>query len=183
MKTKICSKCELEKQLEYFSKSKRGLLGLRSNCKDCDKIRCRKWKKDNPNNIKATNDKRNNERRSNPSKAMLDRAKRRSVKQGINFDLEESDLQIPLICPVLNKEMLVSDSKVPNRYSPSLDKIKPELGYVKGNIQVISYKANTMKSDASGEELQAFAIWVLSTLELSQETINKLKELNDLYKS
>lgn len=38
--------------------------------------------------------------------------------------------------------------------SPSLDRIKPELGYVKGNIRVISFKANSIKNDASIEELR-----------------------------
>lgn len=41
--------------------------------------------------------------------------------------------------------------------SPSLDKIVPELGYVKGNIVVVSLRANQIKSDATIEELQAVA--------------------------
>ena len=36
--------------------------------------------------------------------------------------------------------------------SPSLDRIVPELGYVKGNIRVISNRANHLKSDATLEE-------------------------------
>jgi hypothetical protein len=47
--------------------------------------------------------------------------------------------------------------------SPSLDRIKPELGYVPGNIQVISARANVMKNDATPEELLAFANWVYRT--------------------
>jgi hypothetical protein len=35
--------------------------------------------------------------------------------------------------------------------------MNPELGYVPGNVAVISRKANLMKNDASSEELLAFA--------------------------
>ena len=47
-----------------------------------------------------------------------------------------------------------------SRWSPSIDKINPALGYVRGNIQVLSVLANCMKRDASPEELNKFADWV-----------------------
>ena len=66
----------------------------------------------------------------------------------------------------------VVDGKRPGRgkkgavpSSPSLDRIIPELGYVPGNVQVISHQANTMKSNATLKELKAFAAWV-ATLEV-----------------
>lgn len=46
--------------------------------------------------------------------------------------------------------------------SPSLDKIIPELGYVVGNIQVISKLANNMKTNASVDQLVLFSEWVLN---------------------
>jgi len=46
--------------------------------------------------------------------------------------------------------------------SPTLDRLVPELGYVKGNIRVISYKANAMKSDASIQEIEKFSKNVIS---------------------
>lgn len=69
------------------------------------------------------------------------------------FDLEPTDIVIPDECPLLGIPLSTKNSKMlPN--SPTLDKINPELGYVKGNIWVISARANTIKSDASLEELQ-----------------------------
>ena len=41
------------------------------------------------------------------------------------------------------------------RNSPSLDRIRLELGYVKGNVRVISGRANLLKNDATIEELEA----------------------------
>ena len=41
--------------------------------------------------------------------------------------------------------------------SPTLDKIIPSLGYVSGNIWIISHRANTIKSDASIDELLILA--------------------------
>lgn len=38
--------------------------------------------------------------------------------------------------------------------SPSIDRIDPERGYVKGNVWIISYRANTIKSNATHEELK-----------------------------
>jgi hypothetical protein len=46
----------------------------------------------------------------------------------------------------------------------SIDRINPKLGYVEGNIQIISHKANRMKSNASVEELKLFARWVEENL-------------------
>jgi hypothetical protein len=45
--------------------------------------------------------------------------------------------------------------------SPSLDKIDPEKGYVKGNVMWMSQLANAMKNNATKEELKQFANWVL----------------------
>ncbi len=91
--------------------------------------------------------------RRDPRVRMLNSAKRTHKTKGVPFDLEREDIVIPTYCPVLGIELAVNDGAVgPN--SPSLDKIIPSLGYVKGNVRVISHRANTIKSDATIDELR-----------------------------
>jgi hypothetical protein len=59
-------------------------------------------------------------------------------------------------CPLLNIELTYKNhevSKMPKNYA-TLDKIDPSKGYVVGNLQILSQRANTIKNDASLEELQ-----------------------------
>ncbi len=95
-------------------------------------------------------------RRSNPKNRMLAAAKDRAKLQKLPFEITLEDIPDWGTCPVLGVTM-----EVGSRYSPSLDKIIPEKGYVRDNIQVISWKANMMKQDATQEELERFAKWVL----------------------
>lgn len=83
-------------------------------------------------------------------------ARQRASEKNLPFDIEPEDIIVPILCPILNTPMPRGTS-----YAPSLDRIDPLKGYVKGNIQVISWKANVMKNDATKEELEAFAHWVL----------------------
>ena len=57
-------------------------------------------------------------------------------------------------CPVLGISLIFGSGKQsPN--NPSIDCIDPRLRYVKGNIRVISHRANQLKSDVTdAEELQ-----------------------------
>ena len=37
--------------------------------------------------------------------------------------------------------------------SPSLDRIKPHIGYIRGNVRVISYQANRIKCDCTDPDI------------------------------
>jgi len=86
-------------------------------------------------------------------------AKARAKKQTIPFDLEVGDIVIPDICPVLGIKLQKNIGKMGDN-SPTLDKIVPELGYVKDNIAIISLKANRMKGAANLEEINQLSRWV-----------------------
>lgn len=66
----------------------------------------------------------------------------------------------PTKCPVFGKAFVARGAGFSN-WSPSIDKIDPKRGYVRGNIQVISMLANCMKRNATPKELRTFAEWVL----------------------
>jgi hypothetical protein len=93
----------------------------------------------------------------------------RAKAKGIPFDLDLEDINPPDTCPVFNIPLKRNVGKGPKFDSPSVDRIIPELGYVKGNIQIISQKANLMKQDATPEELIQFANWVLKEYGQCQE--------------
>jgi hypothetical protein len=94
---------------------------------------------------------------------MLRRAQSRAKERGHEFNLELSDIHIPTHCPVLGISLVVHKGRSGgNPNSPALDRIDNNKGYVKGNVMVVSHRANMMKVDASPEELLKFADWVIT---------------------
>lgn len=96
---------------------------------------------------------------------MLHRTRSRARRAGLDFNLTLEDIVIPSHCPVLGIE-LISNGYQPgirggtgvgrgiHPHAPTLDRINPRIGYVKGNVWVISWRANKIKADATLEELQ-----------------------------
>ena len=77
-------------------------------------------------------------------------AKSRAKDKGLAFTITIDDVIIPDRCPVFGVEFDYSDRLL----TPSLDRIVNEKGYVKGNVQVISMKANMLKNNSTIEELK-----------------------------
>lgn len=101
----------------------------------------------------------------NPTKYLYWQIKGRASELGLPFDLDLSDLIIPDTCPILDIPIFRNTGKHgPSSNSPSVDRINPSLGYVKGNVWIISQRANVMKNDASFKELERFANWVKTSL-------------------
>ena len=68
---------------------------------------------------------------------------------------------MPDCCPVLGIKLERNRDKCgPGPGSPTLDRIVPSLGYVPGNVVVISHKANSIKSNATAAEIRAVADWL-----------------------
>lgn len=88
---------------------------------------------------------------------MLASAKYRARRDGRLFDLTVDDIVIPEFCPYLGVR-LVRGLTLPGPNSLTLDCIIPALGYVKGNILVISQRANRIKNDGTWQDLMAIAI-------------------------
>lgn len=87
---------------------------------------------------------------------MLSRAKNRSEEKNVPFNITKEDIAFVEICPLLNIP-LNWEGGPRDKNTPSLDRVIPELGYVKGNVRIISNLANMMKSYASAQELLTFS--------------------------
>jgi len=122
-----CLKCEATKPLTEFHKHAQCKGGYNSVCKAC---RIPTSKQQNAN--------RTTQRR------LYDSAKSRATKKGREFSIELEDIVIPTTCPVFGTPLT----------EPSIDRIDSSKGYVKGNIRVISMRANHLKSNATAAEMR-----------------------------
>jgi len=133
---RVCEKCSVEKDIEEYMIVQRGKQTTRGTCKSChaEEQRANRLKQ------KVTKPEFNAIRQT------LNGARKRAKKDGYPFSIVIEDLMpFPTHCPILDVELTYGQN---NRYSgASLDKIIPELGYVKGNVKIISNKANNMKGD------------------------------------
>lgn len=97
-----------------------------------------------------------------PEKRLFKALQSRCVKLGWVYDIEAEDLlPLPKTCPYLGLELDYRVGNGRSLNSPSVDRIDNTKGYIKGNIEIVSSMANTMKSCASKEQLQQFAQSVL----------------------
>lgn len=94
-----------------------------------------------------------------PERYLLTIARYRAKRAGVPFAIELVDIIIPRRCPMLGLVLRPGKGKM-HAASPTLDRKIPALGYVPGNIEVISWRANWIKNNASAAELQAVAEWV-----------------------
>ena len=132
--------------------------------------RLKEWRRENPEKRAAQNKRaysklspealaryseaRKGVRLSDVRRQMLYNAKQRAKKANLPFNITIDDLTIPEKCPVLGIDIVIGSGQ-PVDGSPSLDKIIPSLGYVKGNVEVISWRANALKRDATVPEMEA----------------------------
>jgi len=87
-------------------------------------------------------------------------ARTRGRRERVPATLSRADLgTLPTVCPVLGVpiEYGASRSGAANPYGPSLDRIIPRLGYVPGNVRIVSVRANLLRNDGTAEELRLVA--------------------------
>lgn len=167
-----CSACNQEKSGFYFPFTKHSYTTIYSWCKEClsshrkeegvyDSIVIER--KEKRHRDKAFSEKLKNaaiiRHHKDPRKRMLWQARKRALSRGIEFNITIEDLSVPEICPILGIPIKCG-TKGNYSNTPSLDRKDNNRGYVVGNVQVISMKANTMKNDATAEQLIAFANWI-----------------------
>lgn len=90
----------------------------------------------------------------NRAKRILSVLRWKSKKNNIPFSIVEEDLlPFPVVCPVLGIQLDYEAEKNAHN-APSVDRVIPSLGYIKGNVHIISMRANTLKRDGTSEELE-----------------------------
>lgn len=138
---KGCLECREVKPFSAFTKNSGCLFGYLSLCKVCRKPQT---KADHLNRLHNS--------------ILLSNAKTRAKRDGLPFDLTIDDVVIPERCPILDIPLVRGGDQDD---SPSIDKIVPALGYVRGNIAVISNRANRIKNNATPQELAKIAAWTV----------------------
>ncbi len=88
----------------------------------------------------------------NPENYIFIRAKAGAKKRKIPFLITIKDIHIPKFCPVLGIKLQFRKGRHDN--TPSLDRINNSKGYVPNNVEVISFRANRLKNDASVKEIE-----------------------------
>lgn len=85
------------------------------------------------------------------------RAKKYNAERtGYTWGVEFGDIEWPTHCPILGLELnYFAEFRQEN--SVSFDRIDSNIGYEKGNIQILSWRANRIKNDGSAEEHRLIA--------------------------
>ena len=167
---KVCERCGHEKKLEYFPSWRGGT----NVCKSCHAERRREqrrkkgvvqkelvrdymraYRKENKEMIL---EKKRKERIDNPIAFLW----KKMASKKYEVKITKRDfllLKIPSTCPVLG---IPISYEMTRDNIPSIDRIDPNRPYESGNIAIISYRANMIKSIGSAIEHQLVCDWMLS---------------------
>jgi hypothetical protein len=147
-----CSKCGEHKLPSAFYANCSSKTKLHTACKDCTDSSTRAHYK------------------KNLAKYLLSSAKARALAAGIEFALEPEDLVVPAHCPVFGFAMSYGTGRGRTDASYSIDRFDNGLGYVRGNVAVISWLANRLKNDATLSQLERVAAWMRGGREIFRDT-------------
>lgn len=109
-------------------------------------------------------------REANPELYLYKSCKYRAREKNIPFNLELHDIIVPAICPVLGISIFSGRNGITNN-SPNIDRIIPELGYIKGNIIVVSSLANRIKANATPEQILKVALFYKELIKKSNKRL------------
>ena len=158
--TKKCTKCGIEKYISEYNKRKLSKDGYNFWCKSCQSVESKEYR--NTKEVKERKssfvwkqnrhqvDKERNIR--NPKIGLLAHARKRAKEKNIEFNITQNDVNIPKFCPVLGIPIFIGDGKFHDG-SPTIDRVDPTKGYIKGNVMVISWRANSLKKDCTVAEI------------------------------
>jgi hypothetical protein len=164
--SKECRTCEEVKPIDEFYYQNKATGARQSECKLCMHNRNTAWKHRHIDRMRpAMTAASKKSRRRNPKTAMIAAARNRATIKGEDFLIVDEDVVVPEFCPVLGIKLEWPDpdglmgnyGNLMKDNRPSIDRIDNTKGYVPGNIVVVSYRANRLKSDATVEEMRKLA--------------------------
>lgn len=176
--TRRCGRCGNIKPHSEFGRAARNHVGLSSICRPCGRARTLAYRRANKERVNARNRayyRRHKDRhratqkkyiarklewmrtdKVRHAKALLAAVRQRARKLGLPFNIDHTDIPVPDRCPALGVELKRNRGKVAFD-SATVDRIVPARGYVKGNVIVISQRANAVKNDATPDEI--YRVW------------------------
>jgi hypothetical protein len=109
-------------------------------------------------------------------KRYLQNAKSRARRDNVPFNLTLQDL-INIAtdeCPILHTPFVWGGASMGKGRTrpdtPTLDRILPELGYVRGNVAFLSYRANRIKDNGTMQEHYDIADWIWNHTHAKQKS-------------
>ena len=154
-----CASCKKLLPIEQFHNDKtkhKCNYGKKYRCKTCQCNFNQQWRLKNP--IKNVLQDAKSAHRYRPN----------SVPKEFNIDVDYlKQIDTTDICPILGMPMRWNAGKGTgkrNQNNKSLDRIDSSQGYVKGNVIIISWRANWLKNNATLEELIKLGKWAETNL-------------------
>lgn len=170
-----CIQCSIEKTFDFFPPDSTRKNNIKKTCKSCTRENKRSWYKINSENFKDIIS--SNRKISHAGMDKLSRdyfiykvTKYRATNKGIEFNIDQSDIIIPDICPATGIEFYKGKGK------PSVDRIDSNFGYVKGNVWVVDSSFNSSKKDKTYEQYCRFVKDVMENRKRSRLPVDILKK-------
>lgn len=111
-----------------------------------------------PEKVEARNRACREYRQRHPLRWLIVGARCRAKAKGLEFNLTEEGLVgIGYYCPCCGKRF---GSTGDRQSSPSLDRINPRGGYTLDNVTIICFRCNSLKRDATYEEIKQIEEWM-----------------------
>lgn len=112
-----------------------------------------------------------------PLAKQLRNAKSRSKTEGRPFNIALEDIHIPDHCPCCGVRMTFAPTGVSFALptTPSFDRLIPNNGYVAGNVSVICWGCNRIKSDATLLDLERIVSWMKKQMAEQESPVRHLK--------
>lgn len=171
MKRRRCTKCGrcFPATLEYFARHDTCRDGLDTFCRGCRSDVKRAWEDAHRD---AVNARRRERYAMDPvtGRARILRAGAMKRAKAMNLPFDEEALSIRRLADWLARQPccaccgrpfdLALKGSGPADASPSLDRFDPKIGYVIGNVELICWRCNVTKRDATADELRVIAEWM-----------------------